>query len=36
MQGDDLEAGSSRRIGDGEETTLHIWRFGTDWKLGLG
>ena len=29
MQGDDLEVGSSRRIGDGEGTTLHIWRFGT-------
>lgn len=29
MQGDDLEVGSLRRIGDGEGTTLHIWRFGT-------
>jgi hypothetical protein len=29
MQGDDLEVGSSRRIRDGEGTTLHIWRFGT-------
>ena len=42
MQEDDLEVGSSRRVGDGEETILHIWRFGngnsvldseTDWRL---
>jgi hypothetical protein len=29
MQGDDLEVGGSRRIRDGEGTTLHIWRSGT-------
>jgi hypothetical protein len=29
MQGDDLEVGNSRRIGNGEESILHIWRFGT-------